>query len=163
MHLPAALVGPSHPSLLCHCQGPGRTPWGGENQAGVECTPLGELGFVGSGVGVQAGQECPPGYSLHLWQDPDGRYWVSGHSEAEACEKAAKEFGVSPDKISLQQGKAGGRGDLEGGGQSWASDPPLCPLTSDLRLPPDEDVLDTWFSSGLFPFSILGWPNQVRP
>nr|XP_060615928.1 valine--tRNA ligase-like [Anolis sagrei ordinatus] len=24
---------------------------------------------------------------------------------------------------------------------------------------PDEDVLDTWFSSGLFPFSIFGWPN----
>uniref|UniRef100_A0A8C6HD27 valine--tRNA ligase n=1 Tax=Mus spicilegus TaxID=10103 RepID=A0A8C6HD27_MUSSI len=23
-----------------------------------------------------------------------------------------------------------------------------------------EDVLDTWFSSGLFPFSIFGWPNQ---
>ena len=26
----------------------------------------------------------------------------------------------------------------------------------------DEDVLDTWFSSGLWPFSILGWPDQVR-
>jgi valyl-tRNA synthetase len=25
----------------------------------------------------------------------------------------------------------------------------------------DEDVLDTWFSSGLWPFSILGWPQQV--
>jgi len=24
----------------------------------------------------------------------------------------------------------------------------------------DEDVLDTWFSSGLFPFSVFGWPNQ---
>ena len=24
----------------------------------------------------------------------------------------------------------------------------------------DEDVLDTWFSSGLFPFSTLGWPNE---
>ncbi|KAJ3425581.1 valine--tRNA ligase [Anaeramoeba flamelloides] len=24
----------------------------------------------------------------------------------------------------------------------------------------DPDVLDTWFSSGLFPFSILGWPNE---
>lgn len=26
----------------------------------------------------------------------------------------------------------------------------------------DDDVLDTWFSSGLWPFSILGWPKQVR-
>uniref|UniRef100_A0A9J8A9M6 Valine--tRNA ligase n=1 Tax=Cyprinus carpio carpio TaxID=630221 RepID=A0A9J8A9M6_CYPCA len=24
----------------------------------------------------------------------------------------------------------------------------------------DEDVLDTWFSSGIFPFSIFGWPNE---
>jgi valyl-tRNA synthetase len=26
----------------------------------------------------------------------------------------------------------------------------------------DEDVLDTWFSSGLWPFSILGWPEKVQ-
>jgi valyl-tRNA synthetase len=25
----------------------------------------------------------------------------------------------------------------------------------------DEDVLDTWFSSGLWPFSIMGWPEKV--
>jgi valyl-tRNA synthetase len=25
----------------------------------------------------------------------------------------------------------------------------------------DEDVLDTWFSSGIFPFSICGWPDQT--
>uniref|UniRef100_A0A674J2T0 valine--tRNA ligase n=1 Tax=Terrapene triunguis TaxID=2587831 RepID=A0A674J2T0_9SAUR len=59
-------------------------------------------------------------------QDTDGRYWVSGRSEEEAKDKAAKAFGVTTDKISLRQ---------------------------------DDDVLDTWFSSGLFPFSIFGWPN----
>lgn len=26
----------------------------------------------------------------------------------------------------------------------------------------DEDVLDTWFSSGLFPFSVMGWPEQTN-
>src|SRR5437764_5727055 len=26
----------------------------------------------------------------------------------------------------------------------------------------DEDVLDTWFSSGLWPFSTLGWPKKTR-
>ncbi|KAJ9662517.1 hypothetical protein H2198_001406, partial [Neophaeococcomyces mojaviensis] len=26
----------------------------------------------------------------------------------------------------------------------------------------DEDVLDTWFSSGLWPFSILGWPEETQ-
>jgi valyl-tRNA synthetase len=27
----------------------------------------------------------------------------------------------------------------------------------------DEDVLDTWFSSGLWPFATLGWPNAEHP
>ncbi|CAJ0948834.1 unnamed protein product [Ranitomeya imitator] len=31
-----------------------------------------------------------------------------------------------------------------------------------VSLKQDEDVLDTWFSSGIFPFSIFGWPNEVR-
>jgi valyl-tRNA synthetase len=26
----------------------------------------------------------------------------------------------------------------------------------------DDDVLDTWFSSGLWPFSTMGWPHKVR-
>ena len=30
-----------------------------------------------------------------------------------------------------------------------------------LFLRQDEDVLDTWFSSALFPFSIFGWPEKV--
>ncbi|XP_041665838.1 valine--tRNA ligase, mitochondrial isoform X2 [Cheilinus undulatus] len=31
----------------------------------------------------------------------------------------------------------------------------------DIILTQDPDVLDTWFSSGLFPFAMLGWPNQT--
>ncbi|HJZ30832.1 MAG TPA: valine--tRNA ligase [Hyphomicrobiaceae bacterium] len=31
----------------------------------------------------------------------------------------------------------------------------------DVRLRRDEDVLDTWFSSALWPFSTLGWPQQT--
>ncbi|XP_014212180.1 valine--tRNA ligase isoform X1 [Copidosoma floridanum] len=59
----------------------------------------------------------------------DDDRWVSGRSEDEAKEKAAKKFGVSKDKIALKQ---------------------------------DADVLDTWFSSGLFPFSIFGWPDETE-
>ena len=29
-----------------------------------------------------------------------------------------------------------------------------------LRLTQDPDVLDTWFSAGLFPLSVLGWPDD---
>uniref|UniRef100_A0A7S0RBC6 valine--tRNA ligase n=1 Tax=Pyramimonas obovata TaxID=1411642 RepID=A0A7S0RBC6_9CHLO len=31
----------------------------------------------------------------------------------------------------------------------------------EVTLTQDPDVLDTWFSSGLFPFSTMGWPNQT--
>ncbi|MFA5627104.1 MAG: valine--tRNA ligase [Thiohalomonadaceae bacterium] len=34
-------------------------------------------------------------------------------------------------------------------------------LSSDILLRQDEDVLDTWFSSALWPFSTLGWPTQT--
>ena len=34
-------------------------------------------------------------------------------------------------------------------------------LSSDIALRQDEDVLDTWFSSALWPFSTLGWPEKT--
>ncbi len=34
-------------------------------------------------------------------------------------------------------------------------------LGSDVSLKQDDDVLDTWFSSGLWPFSTLGWPEKT--
>ncbi|MEE9336278.1 MAG: valine--tRNA ligase [Granulosicoccaceae bacterium] len=34
-------------------------------------------------------------------------------------------------------------------------------LPGDVKLKQDNDVLDTWFSSGLWPFSTLGWPEQT--
>ena len=30
-----------------------------------------------------------------------------------------------------------------------------------ISLRQDDDVLDTWFSSALFPFSVFGWPDNV--
>ena len=38
--------------------------------------------------------------------------------------------------------------------------PASCPCGGSLRQ--DTDVLDTWFSSGLWPFSTLGWPETTR-
>lgn len=34
-------------------------------------------------------------------------------------------------------------------------------LSADVILKQDDDVLDTWFSSALWPFSTLGWPNDT--
>ncbi|HEX4473550.1 MAG TPA: valine--tRNA ligase [Polyangiaceae bacterium] len=36
-----------------------------------------------------------------------------------------------------------------------------CPKCNGARLEQDEDVLDTWFSSALWPFSTLGWPEKT--
>ncbi|CAG2100961.1 unnamed protein product [Medioppia subpectinata] len=55
-------------------------------------------------------------------------HWISGRTEEEARQKAAKKFNASPKDIDLSQ---------------------------------DEDVLDTWFSSGLFPMAIFGWPEKT--
>ena len=35
-------------------------------------------------------------------------------------------------------------------------------LADDVRLRQDDDVLDTWFSSALWPFSTLGWPDSME-
>ncbi len=41
------------------------------------------------------------------------------------------------------------------------SAPSNCPACGGTKLLRDPDVLDTWFSSGLWPFSTLGWPGQT--
>jgi valyl-tRNA synthetase len=41
-------------------------------------------------------------------------------------------------------------------------DPSLCPECGSSELTQDPDVLDTWFSSALWPFSTLGWPEDTE-
>ena len=40
-------------------------------------------------------------------------------------------------------------------------EPHTCPKCGSTRLSQDEDTLDTWFSSALWPFSTLGWPDKT--
>jgi valyl-tRNA synthetase len=40
-------------------------------------------------------------------------------------------------------------------------EPLVCPFCGSTELAQDEDVLDTWFSSWLWPFSTLGWPKET--
>ncbi|NLG92495.1 MAG: valine--tRNA ligase [Clostridiales bacterium] len=41
-------------------------------------------------------------------------------------------------------------------------EPHVCPKCGSKNLKQDEDTLDTWFSSALWPFSTLGWPDQTE-
>ncbi len=38
----------------------------------------------------------------------------------------------------------------------------VCPKCGGTHIHQEEDVLDTWFSSALWPFSTLGWPEKTR-
>ncbi|EPY2278638.1 valine--tRNA ligase [Clostridium sporogenes] len=40
-------------------------------------------------------------------------------------------------------------------------EPTKCPKCNSEKLEQDNDVLDTWFSSALWPFSTLGWPDKT--
>nr|WP_294464492.1 valine--tRNA ligase [uncultured Sellimonas sp.] len=40
--------------------------------------------------------------------------------------------------------------------------PEVCPKCGCTHFTQDEDTLDTWFSSALWPFSTLGWPDQTE-
>jgi valyl-tRNA synthetase len=40
-------------------------------------------------------------------------------------------------------------------------DPTECPYCHSRHIHQDEDVLDTWFSSALWPFETLGWPDET--
>ena len=47
-------------------------------------------------------------------------------------------------------------------GHEWAAkgQPTQCPQCGSAEFHQDEDVLDTWFSSWLWPFSVFGWPQN---
>ena len=42
------------------------------------------------------------------------------------------------------------------------TDPDCCEKCKSKNIKQDEDVLDTWFSSGMWPFSTMGWPEKTE-
>ena len=76
------------------------------------------------------------------WYGPDGHVFVE-KTEQEALD-AAVEYYLA----------------LEGPWKAWVEDK-LENFKPGEILTRDEDVLDTWFSSALWPFSTLGWPDET--
>ncbi|HVY20104.1 MAG TPA: valine--tRNA ligase [Bauldia sp.] len=74
------------------------------------------------------------GHQIPAWYGPDGKVFVAA-SEEEAQAQADAHYGAAPAEGKKKPKKA--------------------------KLKRDEDVLDTWFSSALWPFSTLGWPEQT--
>ena len=83
------------------------------------------------------------GHQIPAWYGPDGKVFVA-ETEAEAVGNALGYY-VEQEVITPEQGR------------QMALDPVQC----EGFITRDEDVLDTWFSSALWPFSTLGWPDDT--
>ena len=80
------------------------------------------------------------------------------HSEKR--KRKSKNILITPLSLQASDGKywVSGRDEMEA--KQKAAKLFNCDVTK-ISLKQDEDVLDTWFSSGLLPFSMCGWPQQV--
>ncbi|MFZ3226015.1 MAG: valine--tRNA ligase [Xanthobacteraceae bacterium] len=106
------------------------------------------------------------GHQIPAWYGPwDGKtfkIFVAETSE-EACAQALMFYRTvplddgKPYAPNLQQVEVQDR-PLIGGPSPARED---CEKISGIAIARDEDVLDTWFSSALWPFSTLGWPDET--
>lgn len=87
------------------------------------------------------------GHRIPAYYGPDGRIFVAKTAE-EACTLAQAHYGR---RVQLETRKLAEA--------AWAS--AVTEAHAPLLLYQDEDVLDTWFSSALWPFSTLGWPGET--
>ncbi len=83
------------------------------------------------------------GHQIPAWYGPDGKVFVA-ETEDEAVGNALGYY-VEQEVITPEQGA------------EMARDP----AKREGFITRDEDVLDTWFSSALWPFSTLGWPDET--
>ena len=84
------------------------------------------------------------GHQIPAWYGPDGKVFVA-ETEDEAVGNALGYY-VEQEVITPEQGR------------EMAVDP----AKRAGFISRDEDVLDTWFSSALWPFSTLGWPDDMK-
>jgi valyl-tRNA synthetase len=87
------------------------------------------------------------GHQIPAWYGPDGKIFVA-ESEDDAVADALAHF-VEIGELTPEQGR------------DIAADSAQRARFAREYIKRDEDVLDTWFSSALWPFSTLGWPDET--
>jgi valyl-tRNA synthetase len=87
------------------------------------------------------------GHQIPAWYGPDGKIFVA-ETEDDAVADALAHY-VEIGEIRPEQGR------------DIAAEPQKRAQFARDYIKRDEDVLDTWFSSALWPFSTLGWPDQT--
>jgi valyl-tRNA synthetase len=97
------------------------------------------------------------GHQIPAWYGPDGHVFVATE-EAEARALAKRHYDSSPPPSWGRRGA----GDSTRPAIGVPPTPDPSPQGGGgLPLTRDPDVLDTWFSSALWPFSTLGWPERT--
>jgi len=87
------------------------------------------------------------GHQIPAWYGPDGKVFVAETEDDVVADALAHYTDI--EEISPNEG------------DDIASDPERRARFARDYLHRDDDVLDTWFSSALWPFSTLGWPDQT--
>jgi valyl-tRNA synthetase len=87
------------------------------------------------------------GHQIPAWYGPDGKIFVA-ESEDDAVADALAHY-TDIEEITAEEG------------HDIAADPERRARFASDYLHRDDDVLDTWFSSALWPFSTLGWPDET--
>jgi len=104
-----------------------------------------EEGDISATVGYEQGRDAPVTFGAEVFV---------GQDEGEIREIAAKFYGKLPAKIGFSDNAISATGDyfdhLNGN------------RSEEVFLYRDADVLDTWFSSALWPFATLGWPEETE-
>jgi valyl-tRNA synthetase len=87
------------------------------------------------------------GHQIPAWYGPDGKIFVAENEDDVVADALAHYTDI--EEITVEDG------------HDIAADPARRVRFANGYLHRDEDVLDTWFSSALWPFSTLGWPDQT--
>ena len=87
------------------------------------------------------------GHQIPAWYGPDGKIFVA-ETEDDVVADALAHY-TEIEEITVEEGR------------NIAADSERRARFANDYLKRDEDVLDTWFSSALWPFSTLGWPDET--
>jgi valyl-tRNA synthetase len=87
------------------------------------------------------------GHQIPAWYGPDGKIFVAENEDDAVADALAHYTDI--EEITVEKG------------HDIAADPARRARFAREYLHRDEDVLDTWFSSALWPFSTLGWPDET--
>jgi valyl-tRNA synthetase len=87
------------------------------------------------------------GHQIPAWYGPDGKIFVAESADDAVADALAHYTEI--EEITAEEG------------HDIAADPDRRARFASEYLHRDDDVLDTWFSSALWPFSTLGWPDET--